>query len=248
MSTPVKRGAAVLGASVDFRGKRGKVAWEGDLDISGKALHSLGIVLDEAKGLHDGSLFGKHYFTCPDKHGVFAKASDVTFLTPAKPAKPLVPYEESELKEKAKATNKEEMEAEAEKLERCIHNPDLLKSKGRDLAEKATQMALALEEGTTEDLERMVKRILDAVNSGMESDTFKKARATAGHMAEESVAKATEIAQVAEKKLKEAHLEEMVGAAKGQAQAAQEAAAASLKSAAETISSTTAGSAPSKDL
>mmetsp|Transcript_34976 Transcript_34976/g.63873 ORF Transcript_34976/g.63873 Transcript_34976/m.63873 type:complete len:662 (-) Transcript_34976:141-2126(-) len=155
---------------------------------------------------------------------------------------------ESELKEKAKATNKEEMEAEAEKLERCIHNPDLLKSKGRDLAEKATQMALALEEGTTEDLERMVKRILDAVNSGMESDTFKKARATAGHMAEESVAKATEIAQVAEKKLKEAHLEEMVGAAKGQAQAAQEAAAASLKSAAETISSTTAGSAPSKDL
>eukprot|EP00971_Amphidinium_carterae_P231100 4586160-Amphidinium_carterae.1 len=29
---------------------------------------------DEAKGMHNGSLFGKSYYSCQDKHGVFCKA------------------------------------------------------------------------------------------------------------------------------------------------------------------------------
>mmetsp|Transcript_52897 Transcript_52897/g.123816 ORF Transcript_52897/g.123816 Transcript_52897/m.123816 type:complete len:669 (-) Transcript_52897:117-2123(-) len=154
---------------------------------------------------------------------------------------------ESALKEKAYATDKEEMEAEAEKLEKCILNPDLLKSKGHDLAEKATHIAAALEQGTTEDLERMMQRIMDAVNAGMESEAFKKAKATAAHAAEEGVQRATEIAHVAERKIREAHLEEMVETAKEQAQAAQDAATASIKSAAETISSKTGSAGPSKE-
>ena len=37
----------------------------------------VGIVLDEAKGKNNGTVQGKSYFECPDKHGMFVRQSQL---------------------------------------------------------------------------------------------------------------------------------------------------------------------------
>ena len=37
----------------------------------------IGVEMDEEIGTHDGSLFGARYFTCADRHGVFAQTSQL---------------------------------------------------------------------------------------------------------------------------------------------------------------------------
>ena len=37
----------------------------------------IGVEMDEEIGTHDGSLFGVRYFTCADRHGVFAQTSQL---------------------------------------------------------------------------------------------------------------------------------------------------------------------------
>mmetsp|Transcript_18969 Transcript_18969/g.44189 ORF Transcript_18969/g.44189 Transcript_18969/m.44189 type:complete len:694 (-) Transcript_18969:111-2192(-) len=115
------------------------------------------------------------------------------------------------LKEKATGTETEEMEAEAQKIEKGLLDIEGMKEKGHELTQQATEMALALEQTTTADLEKMINRIMEAVNAGMESEAFKEAKAQVEHLAEEGMEKATEFAHTAQEKIKEAHLEEAVG-------------------------------------
>ncbi len=37
----------------------------------------IGVEMDQEIGTHDGSLFGVRYFTCTDRHGVFAQATQL---------------------------------------------------------------------------------------------------------------------------------------------------------------------------
>ncbi|CAK9113924.1 Dynactin subunit 1 (150 kDa dynein-associated polypeptide) (DAP-150) (DP-150) (p150-glued) [Durusdinium trenchii] len=67
----------------------------------------VGVELDEPKGKNDGSVQGKRYFTCNDKHGIFCKA---TFLQPE---------EEKPRKRKSRLARAEGKEAKAEAALRC---------------------------------------------------------------------------------------------------------------------------------
>lgn len=37
----------------------------------------IGVELDEPKGKNNGTVQGKSYFSCPDNHGIFVRASQV---------------------------------------------------------------------------------------------------------------------------------------------------------------------------
>eukprot|EP00913_Durusdinium_trenchii_P014900 g13974.t1 len=69
----------------------------------------VGVELDEPKGKNDGSVQGKRYFTCNDKHGIFCKA---TFLQPE---------EEKPRKRKSRLARAEGKEAKAEAALRCAY-------------------------------------------------------------------------------------------------------------------------------
>jgi len=43
-------------------------------DLTGKWI---GVALDEAKGKNNGTVQGKHYFTCEENHGVFLRQTQV---------------------------------------------------------------------------------------------------------------------------------------------------------------------------
>ena len=40
----------------------------------------IGVALDEAKGKNNGTVQGKSYFQCPEKHGVFVRQTNVVVL------------------------------------------------------------------------------------------------------------------------------------------------------------------------
>jgi len=77
-----------VGQKVSWKGNSGTVKYVGKPSFAQEEM--VGIDLDEAKGMHNGSLFGKTYFSCQDKHGVFCKASELAGGTSAPaPAAPV---------------------------------------------------------------------------------------------------------------------------------------------------------------
>jgi len=83
-AAPSSGGAAAVGQKVTYKGNAGTVQYVGKVDFS--AGDWVGIALDEAKGMHNGSLFGKTYFSCQEKHGVFCQASELGGGSPPAPA------------------------------------------------------------------------------------------------------------------------------------------------------------------
>eukprot|EP00403_Amphidinium_massartii_P008243 CAMPEP_0178424224 /NCGR_PEP_ID=MMETSP0689_2-20121128/28099_1 /TAXON_ID=160604 /ORGANISM="Amphidinium massartii, Strain CS-259" /LENGTH=343 /DNA_ID=CAMNT_0020045853 /DNA_START=56 /DNA_END=1087 /DNA_ORIENTATION=+ len=68
-------GSFAVGSRVMWNGNAGTVHYVGAVDFG--AGEWVGVVLDQPKGMHDGSLFGKTYFSCGDKCGVFSQASSL---------------------------------------------------------------------------------------------------------------------------------------------------------------------------
>ena len=64
-----------VGQKVSWNGTSGTVQFVGQVAFAAEPM--VGVQLDAPNGMHDGSLFGKTYFSCPDKHGVFCKPSDL---------------------------------------------------------------------------------------------------------------------------------------------------------------------------
>mmetsp|Transcript_39185 Transcript_39185/g.87710 ORF Transcript_39185/g.87710 Transcript_39185/m.87710 type:complete len:421 (+) Transcript_39185:77-1339(+) len=89
-STPSAGGVAV-GQKVTWNahGAAGTVAYVGSVDFADGSW--VGLQLDEAKGMHDGELFGKRYFSCQSKHGVFCQAAELTVGGTAPVAAPPAP-------------------------------------------------------------------------------------------------------------------------------------------------------------
>ena len=80
IDSDMKMGMRVL-AEPTFEGKKqhckGTVMFIGELEASARTPTGgiyIGVHLDEAGGVNDGSFEGKKYFECPDKHGVFVKS------------------------------------------------------------------------------------------------------------------------------------------------------------------------------
>lgn len=58
--------------------RRGTIAYVGEVpEITGSVGAWIGITLDEPTGKNNGSINGKQYFTCNDKHGVFVRPERV---------------------------------------------------------------------------------------------------------------------------------------------------------------------------
>jgi len=88
-AAPTAGGVAfAVGQKVSWQGTSGVVQFVGQVGFAKGQW--IGVQLDQPKGMHNGSLFGKSYFSCPDKTGVFAKAEQLTSLggAPAAAAAP----------------------------------------------------------------------------------------------------------------------------------------------------------------
>jgi len=64
-----------VGQRVIWSGNTGTVQYAGAVDFA--TGEWIGVALDEPRGMHDGSLFGKTYFSCGPKQGVFSQASGI---------------------------------------------------------------------------------------------------------------------------------------------------------------------------
>jgi len=64
-----------LDQRVLFRGQGGTVRYIGETNVG--VGEWIGVEMDQEIGTHDGSLFGVRYFTCTDRHGVFAQAAQL---------------------------------------------------------------------------------------------------------------------------------------------------------------------------
>lgn len=70
-----------VGSRCEIQGKIGTIRFVGHTAFS--AGKWFGVELDEPLGKNDGSVNGKHYFNCKEKHGVFIRTSQARpLLTP----------------------------------------------------------------------------------------------------------------------------------------------------------------------
>ena len=69
-----------VGTRVQIKDKdlRGTVAYVGLTEFA--AGKWIGVALDEAKGKNNGSVQGKAYFQCDDKHGMFVRQTQILTL------------------------------------------------------------------------------------------------------------------------------------------------------------------------
>lgn len=66
----------LLGDRVIIRGEHlGVVRYIGKVDFDNRPF--IGVALDAPIGICDGQMYGKRYFTCPPKHGVLVRPTDV---------------------------------------------------------------------------------------------------------------------------------------------------------------------------
>jgi len=87
---PAAAGAALaVGQKVSWQGFAGVVQFVGKVGFAQGEW--IGVQLDEPKGMHNGSLFGESYFSCPDKTGVFAKSDQLTVVGSAPAAAQATP-------------------------------------------------------------------------------------------------------------------------------------------------------------
>ncbi|KAL9139393.1 CAP-Gly domain [Amphidinium carterae] len=66
-------GSFSVGSRVMWNGNGGTVQYVGEVGFA--TGEWVGVALDQPAGMHDGSLFGKEYFSCTAKHGVFSQAA-----------------------------------------------------------------------------------------------------------------------------------------------------------------------------
>ncbi|KAL9139401.1 CAP-Gly domain [Amphidinium carterae] len=66
-------GSFSVGSRVMWNSNAGTVQYVGEVGFA--AGEWVGVALDQPAGMHDGSLFGKEYFSCTAKHGVFSQAA-----------------------------------------------------------------------------------------------------------------------------------------------------------------------------
>jgi len=81
-------GSLAMGAKVSWNGKAGTVSYVGSTKFASGEW--VGITLDAAEGMHDGTVMGVAYFKCAQKCGVFAQAAQLgaSGAAPAAPAAP----------------------------------------------------------------------------------------------------------------------------------------------------------------
>ena len=79
-TTTTTMAAVRVGARVQIKDKdlRGTVAYVGLTEFA--AGKWIGVALDEAKGKNNGSVQGKAYFQCDDKHGMFVRQTQILIL------------------------------------------------------------------------------------------------------------------------------------------------------------------------
>mmetsp|Transcript_32834 Transcript_32834/g.60078 ORF Transcript_32834/g.60078 Transcript_32834/m.60078 type:complete len:340 (-) Transcript_32834:137-1156(-) len=80
-------GAVSVGQKVNWKGQSGTVQYVGKVSFSSGEW--VGIQLDQPNGMHDGSVFGVSYFTCPPKTGVFCSPAEIGGAAPPAPAAPV---------------------------------------------------------------------------------------------------------------------------------------------------------------
>jgi len=80
-------GVAAVGQQITWKGMAGQIQYVGPVDFA--AGEWVGIALAEAKGLHDGNVFGKQYFQCQPKHGVFCPSADLAAMAAPPDATPV---------------------------------------------------------------------------------------------------------------------------------------------------------------
>mmetsp|Transcript_12945 Transcript_12945/g.23808 ORF Transcript_12945/g.23808 Transcript_12945/m.23808 type:complete len:340 (+) Transcript_12945:68-1087(+) len=76
--------AVSVGQKVTWKGMSGTVQYSGKVEFASGDW--VGVELDAPNGLHDGSVFGKQYFQCTPKHGIFCQPADVGAGGAAAPA------------------------------------------------------------------------------------------------------------------------------------------------------------------
>jgi len=82
-------GSVAVGAKVSWNGKAGTVSYVGPAKFA--AGEWVGVTLDAAEGMHDGTVMGVSYFQCAPKCGVFAQAAQLAGgAAPAPAAAPAV--------------------------------------------------------------------------------------------------------------------------------------------------------------
>ena len=101
-STPIKIGDVV---TFIYHSQRvhGIARFIGQTDFSANTL--CGVALSEDVGKHNGTVKGRKYFVCPDKHGVFVPLRKVSLTPPAL---------HDLIKKRLRSTNKEESEEKEE--------------------------------------------------------------------------------------------------------------------------------------
>jgi dynactin 1 len=79
----------IVGARCETRGNLGVIRYIGATGFAGGKW--VGVELDEPVGKNDGSVQGKHYFSCEHGHGVFVRPSQITTITPHRASSPATP-------------------------------------------------------------------------------------------------------------------------------------------------------------
>jgi len=74
-AAPASAASVGVGDKVTWNGKSGTVRFAGAVKFA--AGEWLGLELDEASGMHDGTVFGVAYFECGPKRGVFCQAAQL---------------------------------------------------------------------------------------------------------------------------------------------------------------------------
>ena len=72
---PEEKCGFAVGSRCQVKGRRGEIKFVGSME--GKPGEMVGVQLDEPTGIHNGTILGKTYFSCPPKCGILVRPSQV---------------------------------------------------------------------------------------------------------------------------------------------------------------------------